>query len=105
MEFHPGLQWAMEHYPDIKDLVIEHKEVFTVHDDNAHEECYDCYWCIKCDEVFPKKGHLHPDCSRCITEGFSKHPCVNTQALKQSFTLSAFDLQYILNGTLTPDYV
>ena len=94
------LEFLME---EIRDLVLEHKEVFTVHDDNAHEECYDCDRCIKCGKDFPKKGHLHPDCSRCITEGFSKHPCETTQTLKQSFIFSAFDTRYICDSRLIPE--
>ena len=87
MEFYlPALWFAMERYPEIRDLILEHKEVFTVHDDYVHfkcaEECHGCDYCNICEEYFPKKDHLHPDYSKSITDGFSKHSCANTHALK-----------------------
>ena len=94
----------MDQEPEIRDLILAHKEVFIVHnDDEAHGECNDCDWCTKCEEVFPKKGHLHPDCSRCMTEGLSKHPCETTQTLKQSLTQSAFDIRYKVDERLIPE--
>ena len=97
-----NLNHIMKEEPEIRDLVLEHKEVFAVHN-HEYEECYDCDWCDKCDNCFPTKGHLHPDCIRCIPEGFSKHPCETTQTLKQSFIKSAFDTMYIQDSRLIPE--
>jgi hypothetical protein len=94
----------MDQEPEIRDLILAHKEVFIVHnDDEAHGHCNDCDCCTNCGEVFPKKGHLHPDCSRCMTEGLSKHPCETTQILKQSLTKSALDMRYISDERLIPE--
>ena len=76
-----NLNLTMKEDPEIKDLVLEHKEVFAVHN-HEDEECWDCDYCDKCSKDFPRKGHLHPDC---IPEGLSKHICETTQTLYQSF--------------------
>ena len=102
LKYPVNLNQLMKEDPEIKDLVLEHKEVFAVHNHET-KECWDCDWCDKCGKYFPTNGHLHPDCIRCIPEGFSKHPCEVTQTLKQSFIKSASDTLYICDRRLTPE--
>ena len=97
------LNRIMKEDPEIRDLILEHKEVFAVHN-HEDEECWDCDCCDKCSKDFPRKGHLHPDCIRCIPEGLSKHICETTQTLYQSFTGTSYsDKRYLSDEKITPE--
>ena len=55
--FNPG--YVMDREPEIRDLILAHKEVFIVHnDDEAHGECNDCDWCV--DKISPRRVTCTP---------------------------------------------